>query len=740
MHDVQQARFLARVHRVTRDQTTIRRFVIASAVVTYLAVAVGMSLSKRPWVDEAWFAIPAVNLLEHGYMGTTTLDTAGTHLVGLDRYTYWILPLYVVVSAGWYGLVGFSVMSMRALSVVWGAVGLLCWYLIVRRLSGREAPAVLALLLVATDFIWVRGAGDGRMDVMSAALSAAALATYLAWRERHLTRAVVAANVCAAASLLTHPQGLLGVAMVGTVALLWDRRRVRWRHPVLAAVPYGVGFGAWGMYILQEPDLFLAQFGGNASGRMTGPASLVRNVVAAYGPAFGFQGHWAGPIVHLRLLILMAYLAGVVGVLFTPALRRQAGPRLLVTLTGLSFVIMAFLGGANAHDYLVHIVPLYLSCLAIWMTWAWDQRAFPRSLLALAATGLIVLQLGGIGRRIAVNQYARDYMPAVEFLQQRASPGALIMGSAELGFHLGFTPRLIDDRRLGYFSGHRPEFVVVDDRYRDWFDGEFSTEPDVQRHIRHLLSERFVLVYDRPPYSIYQSRISMREPETDLRLPGDARAARGDPFSLLGRRGGPGDDRVEAGDLQARAADQSPVHVGQRDERLDVVRFDRTAILDSAGFGRLGAKRFAESPANVLVRFAGFGRRGVLAGADGPHGFVREDQAGNLAATHAVEAARDLAVEHRQRLARLPLLQRLTDADNRHEVGREGGAYLPVDRLVGLAEHPSPFRVAEDHVARTRVFEHVGADLAGKRAFALVIHVLGRDANPRVASRLSRRG
>jgi hypothetical protein len=48
------------------------------------------------------------------------------------------------------------------------------------------------------------------------------------------------------------------------------------------------------------------------------------------------------------------------------------------------------------------------------------------------------------------------YMPVVDYLQQHVPPGTLVMGSAELGFHLGFTPALIDDVRLGYFSSRRP--------------------------------------------------------------------------------------------------------------------------------------------------------------------------------------------------------------------------------------------------------------------------------------------
>jgi 4-amino-4-deoxy-L-arabinose transferase-like glycosyltransferase len=493
------------------SRTTI--YTLVATLTLYGALTLAMALTKRPWADEAWFAIPALNLLTRGVMATTTLETAGTWLAGLDRYTYWIMPLDIVAQAAWYGLFGFGVLAMRVLSIGWGLVAIASWYAIVRRLSERRA-ATLAVALIATDYLIVRGAADGRMDMMSAALGFAGIAAYLALRPRHFAAAMLAAHACVAASLLTHPNGILAFVALGALTLWFDRDRLTMRTVASAAAPYLVGFGAWGLYILQAPNLFASQFGGNATDRewTNVAASWVETLTATYSATFGLQAHWGGPLVRLRALILAAYLCGIVGLAFTPALRRHRGTCILLLIFGVYFVLLPFMRSPNAHDYLIHIVPIYLAALAIWIVWVWDHRLVPRPLIAVGFAGLLLLQIGGVIQRARTNTWANNYLPVVEFLAHETRPDDVIMGSAELGFALGFTPRLIDDARLGFRSGRHAEYIVIEDRYRSWFDDFPAKEPDTDRYVRRLLSEKYDKVYERNTYGVYRCREHRRTP------------------------------------------------------------------------------------------------------------------------------------------------------------------------------------------------------------------------------------
>ena len=67
----------------------------------FAAFALAMLFTKRPWVDEAWFTSPALDLVIHGKFGTLLLDPAGSHLRlykpdavlrGINQHTYWVMP------------------------------------------------------------------------------------------------------------------------------------------------------------------------------------------------------------------------------------------------------------------------------------------------------------------------------------------------------------------------------------------------------------------------------------------------------------------------------------------------------------------------------------------------------------------------------------------------------------------------------------------------------------------------
>src|SRR2546421_1826374 len=106
-------------------RTSIRIATIATVLVVYMLISLANAFARRPGCDEGWFADPALTLATKGYMGTPVLEPAnswknGRNLNGIDRYTYWILPLNLVVQAGWYRIAGFSLFAMRFLSILWG--------------------------------------------------------------------------------------------------------------------------------------------------------------------------------------------------------------------------------------------------------------------------------------------------------------------------------------------------------------------------------------------------------------------------------------------------------------------------------------------------------------------------------------------------------------------------------------------------------------------------------------------
>jgi 4-amino-4-deoxy-L-arabinose transferase-like glycosyltransferase len=151
-------------------------FIVAGILAIYLALSIGTALTAIPGTDEGFFANPAFNLLTKGQFATTVLETFATPFKGMERHTYWIMPLQPLTLSFWYRLFGFSVFSTRSLSIVWGLVALVSWFIIVRSLFKRTSLGLLLLALLSCDYILIVCASQGRMDMMSAALGFAGFA------------------------------------------------------------------------------------------------------------------------------------------------------------------------------------------------------------------------------------------------------------------------------------------------------------------------------------------------------------------------------------------------------------------------------------------------------------------------------------------------------------------------------------------------------------------------------------
>jgi uncharacterized membrane protein len=501
--------------RALLRQEKVQVAAACAVAVLFLSLAVAVALTERPRVDEGFFANPALNLIRTGVMGTTTIETAGTNLDSMKRHTYWVMPLHLVLQAAWYEVFGFGLFRMRAISMVFGLIALVSWFVIVERLGGDRRLALLASALTAFDYVFVTVGADGRMDMMSASLGFASYAVYLRLRERGLTSAVLLSQSLTVAAGLTHPNGGT-VAFVGLLflTLYFDRERLAWKHVMAACVPYLVGALGWGFYISRDPAAFLPQFTNNATmnnrmGGLTNPLrALLDEVTIRYPTVFGLARHSVGRTgpIYLKSLVLVGYLVGVFGVLLVRPLRRRANLRVLLVLLALAFVIVAILDGQKNSYNMIYVVPYYATLLAAFAWWCWMQRRVPRILIALALACLVMLQVGGLLYRARQNTYANGYAPVINYLRSNGAPSRVVMGGSGLGFGLGFPDTLVDDIKLGYHSGRRADFVVIDPEYDTAMNASRGRQPAIDEHVARVLTEEYRKVFEQGGYRIYERR------------------------------------------------------------------------------------------------------------------------------------------------------------------------------------------------------------------------------------------
>ena len=471
------------------------------------------------WSNEAWFASPAVTLLHTGYLGTTILESKGTWMEGIDRHTYWVPPVYLLLEAGWYRLAGFGLVRQRLISVLAGALVILGWYWILSRLIPGSWTALAAVAITAIEPRFLTMSVIGRPDAVCAALGVLALAAYLHFRNASLPRALLISHTLAAASCLTHPCGILYAGGLILFMLYYDRQGVRLQDFVRIAFPYLLGLAAWGLYVLRSPADFVHQFAGNISGiaseftdhtRWSDVASpyraVKREIFLRYGSSYGWYSSAFRD--RIQLVPLLIFSIAVLGCLMSRTIRSHPGYRLLLLFGTFEFWTLAMLDGLKATAYLVHTLPLCAALLAIYVHyWLVAQKTY-RPALRFAAVGLAMTAFAGIQLATTfgylIDQPMRqDYDNVLAFLRRAHAP-AQIIAAGEFAYALGFDSGMVDDWRLGYYSGKRPQFIVTNPIYVGWFERSAAVAPAIHKYMEELLANDYRMVFRNSNYAVYQ--------------------------------------------------------------------------------------------------------------------------------------------------------------------------------------------------------------------------------------------
>jgi 4-amino-4-deoxy-L-arabinose transferase-like glycosyltransferase len=484
---------------------------MAAIIALFLGLSLESARHIAPYVDEAMVFSPARNLILHGHIGTSIIDPTselreGMSLRGIDRYTYQIMPFHFLVQAAWYEVVGMGLLQMRTLCALFGVLALLAWYQTIKGLTESQTTALLAVAITSADTSFVFAGSFGRCDMISAGFGAMGLASYVMLRQRRLWLAILLGHTFAAASIFTHPAGMLAAAALVWMPLYLDLPRLRVQFVFLAAIPYLIGAGCWGLYIMQAPDIFREQMATNAANRFYGITrpwlGFWEEIRGRYLEDLGLGRNDHG-IARLKLILFVAYFAAPVLVALMPNLRNRRGVRVLLFLAVSNFAIFGIFEGTKQGFYMIHLVPVQIALLAVWIVEAW--RVVPRWRPAVAAglalvVGLHLMRITSFNRKDRMDY---EYAPVAQFLKQSTSPSQMVMGPCELAFALGFDANLVDDQWLGRYSGKSPDVIVVDDRYREMFAKMKTRRPEVYGHVIHLLDSVYTKRYDLGGYQVY---------------------------------------------------------------------------------------------------------------------------------------------------------------------------------------------------------------------------------------------
>ena len=436
--------------------------------VYYLIAATAIAWTKATFTDEGWFVGIAWRLAQTGHMGSPTLVPWGfsNWLPQVHDYTYWQMPGFFLVWAPWLKLVGCGLFAARVLSVILGLLLILIWYRIVLYLTGRKEVALLALVLCSADLMTIVRCTQARMDALSVFVTFSAFLVYLSQREKSLPRAVFLGHLLAAAGMMVHPNGVLGVAGIIILQLYYDRRRLTPGLLLYTAAPYLMIGSAYGVYVLQAPHAWQVQLGRHSAGRFSGVLHPLRSIAAEirdrYYHSFGFSPN-ASPIRKTLILTLFPYFAAPLLCLLSSHIRRLPGTMFLLSSFLVIQVYFTFFEAGKYYPYLLHIMPYYTCFVAICCVYLVARYPRARTALAVGLAGFILLQTGGalmmVRQNLDYNVY--DDVAARVDKTRLVRDNEMVLASSEFAFQFGFD-RVIDDHTKRYMATARPLYAIID--------------------------------------------------------------------------------------------------------------------------------------------------------------------------------------------------------------------------------------------------------------------------------------
>jgi 4-amino-4-deoxy-L-arabinose transferase-like glycosyltransferase len=479
---------------------------LAAATLAVVAVSGAAILTRSPWCDEGLMTHPAINLYRHGRLVSTTLIPTGfpyiRNIPSVNQYTFWLPPLYLTALAGWMQVGGDSIFWIRCFSAFCSLFLIWAVFQMVKVVSESYAAAMLAAVLVATDYTIILSAVTARPDMMTAALGYCATAVYLLLRPKSVRVAVFCAGTCVACACVTHPMGAVYTGGLILICCAYDWRRLTKSDVAIGILSYLVPFACWGLYVLESPSVFIQQIKAHVGPRTEGLRSpinaILSDFVHRYWNYYAYAS--AGGLGRFKIVVLIIYLCGFAAAILVRDIRQRPVGRILILLIALYYVEIAVLDSFGWPHYMVHLIPLFAAVLAVVVVWARSHVRLPSAALPVFLTAFIALQLGGHVLKLRANTYATEYVPTIRFLKQRASPQTVIVGGPELAFGLGEGYRLVADARLGVFSHVSPELIVLDPFHPGPSLFERS-EPEVAQATKELLANQFHVV---ATYGIYR--------------------------------------------------------------------------------------------------------------------------------------------------------------------------------------------------------------------------------------------
>jgi 4-amino-4-deoxy-L-arabinose transferase-like glycosyltransferase len=471
---------------------------VAVAVAAFLALCIPR-LDSYPLVgeDEPWIAAAPAKLASEGVLGNDLF--AGYY--GMERHHLQHMPVYPLLQAGIFKLLGIGVWQMRILPVVFGAVLLVVVFLVGAQLGDRRAGLIaIAILLFLRTTEHVSGSGIllldrarvNRYDIAVPVFGLLSLWMFNRARTDGPSWAAVAAGILAGLSTLSHLYGAFWLISLLAVTALTRFRPPQSRLVLAARVAAGFALAVlpWAIVVVVHWRDYLGQMKpAGARFALLDPAFYFRNIVTADGP---ISIVWAVEVIRtlpasrVGTWLMILGLAMTAWMAITAAVRRRLtrSETALLTAAAIHLVLFTSLLAVKTMSYMTALWPLGALALAWLVVTTW--RGANRAVRAAMVVGFAVMIFDG-SRGIASSRRAVARVSPYSFYTRQIA--ACIPSGARV---LGLQHYWMGLRQFEY----RTWLLPINMSRPSWYDEPLTlqqalarVDPDV------ILLDRFISTY-----------------------------------------------------------------------------------------------------------------------------------------------------------------------------------------------------------------------------------------------------
>lgn len=441
-------------------------------------VLYSFDLSKYPvvWIDEGWFINPAFNLAFHGFFGTTMMPD----FYNIAHFTYWQMPLYMVLVAISFKLFGFGIVQARMVSVFLGFFTILFTYLLGKELFTKKV-GLLATSLLIVNPLFFRVAREVRMDIAVACFTLIALYFLVMALKRSKHKYYFCSGLFAILSFLSHPNGIFCII---SIILIYCSCRIDFKNlkihfnlkevvclitgPLIASIPYLY-------YISLDFQAFKNQYEVNILSSGNNPLINISLELIRYKELIYFFGGLEGQITVLLIVTTLSLI--LFGMVYILKNRNKFSSKFLFIVISVPLVLLTVLV-IQKHSmwYLGIVLPYLFILMVVPFKIKFNHKNVKVSLAVLLIITITMSSLGIFSSIYQNKDY--DYQTIQSQIQGYIPTGSVIVGDPQywITLHNNYTYYDYHYMNSSDFQKLRGGYVLYDSGWdyvihSDFFEG-----------------------------------------------------------------------------------------------------------------------------------------------------------------------------------------------------------------------------------------------------------------------------